>query len=352
MQYRILGPLEVVSDGGSQPLGGPKQRALLALLLVHRNEVLGCERIVAELWGETPPPTAVKTVQVYVSRFRRALGEDVVERGPAGYVLNTRPDEVDADRFERLLADAGRSEPAQAARMLREALALWRGPALADFAYEPFAAAEIARLQERRLHATEERIEAELALGRHAPLVGELEALVERHPLREQFWRQLMLALYRSGRQAEALAAYREACRLLRDQLGLEPGPALRGLEQRILGHDPALELQERPRLTRPLLVGRDRELGELLAALADAAAGRGRLFLISGEPGIGKTRLAEELRMNRALRVTVPPAPQLRPSARWIVDHRPLSPACSNSSRLGQVERPRSLRTAATRLE
>jgi DNA-binding SARP family transcriptional activator len=296
MEFRILGPLEVVASGGSLPLGGPRQRAVLALLLLHRNEVLPTERIVAELWGATQPATAVKTVQVYLSRFRTALGEGTLERRPTGYVLHARADEVDADRFERLAARAARSEPWQAARTLREALALWRGPALADFANEQFAAAEIVRLEEERLHALEGRIEADLVLARDAELVGELEALVVLHPLRERLRAQLMLALYRSGRQAEALAAYRDARRALRDELGLEPGPALRQLEQQILRQDPALERREPAGDRRRVFVGRERELGGLLAGLADAAAGRGGLFLVSGEPGIGKTRLCEEL--------------------------------------------------------
>jgi DNA-binding SARP family transcriptional activator/DNA-binding beta-propeller fold protein YncE len=231
---------------------------VLALLLLHANEVVPSERLIDQLWGDAPPPTAAKTVQVYVSQLRKSLrnGEPdgpLLTRG-RGYVLHVRPGELDLERFERALA-AGRDAldadaPARAAELLRDGLALWRGPPLADFAYEPFAQAEIARLEEMRLRAVEQRIEADLALGRHADVVGELEALVAAQPLREGLRRQLMLALYRCGRQAEALDAYRDGRRLLVDELGIEPSTALRELNDAILAQDPALGAPAwRPRL-------------------------------------------------------------------------------------------------------
>ncbi|HEY6696007.1 MAG TPA: BTAD domain-containing putative transcriptional regulator [Solirubrobacteraceae bacterium] len=258
MEYRILGPLQVADQDREVLLGGGRQRSVLALLLLHANEVVPSERLIDQLWGDAPPPTAAKTVQVYVSQLRKSLrnGEPdgpLLTRG-RGYVLHVRPGELDLERFERALA-AGRDAldadaPARAAELLRDGLALWRGPPLADFAYEPFAQAEIARLEEMRLRAVEQRIEADLALGRHADVVGELEALVAAQPLREGLRRQLMLALYRCGRQAEALDAYRDGRRLLVDELGIEPSTALRELNDAILAQDPALGAPAwRPRL-------------------------------------------------------------------------------------------------------
>jgi len=247
MEFRILGPLEARIGGRAVPLGGPKQRALLALLLLNRDEVVSVDRLFDGLWGESPPPTAAKIVQIYVSRLRRALGSDgegpLLTR-PPGYVLQVPPGALDLERFERLVERAraaAANEPADAAAALREALALWRGPALADVAFEPFAGPEIARLEERRLAALEGRIDAELVLGRHGDLVGELRALVREHPYREGLRARLVLALYRSGRQVEALEAYREARRTLVEELGIEPSPELARLETSILRHDPGL---------------------------------------------------------------------------------------------------------------
>jgi len=307
MEFRLLGPLEVVRDDGPLPLGGPKPRALLALLLLHANETLSRERLIDELWGEKPPATAAKALQVYVSQLRKLLEpEQPLETTPSGYRIRVDGPELDLRRFETLVSD-GRAalaagDPAEAASLLADALSLWRGRPLADLAYEPFAQAEIARLEELRLAAVEERVEAELRLGRHAELTGELEALVAEHPLREHLRRQLMLALYRSGRQAEALEAYHDARRVLVEELGIEPGRELRELEQAILRQDPVLDLPPMPSPARPAagtagtFVGRERELDELLAGLEDALAARGSLWLIAGEPGIGKSRLAEEL--------------------------------------------------------
>ena len=242
MDFRILGPLEVLREGRVLPLGGVRPRAALAVLLLHANEVVSTDVLVDRLWGGRPPPTARKALQVHVSRLRKDLGSDVVVTRPPGYLVRVERDELDLGRFERLVLEA-RSADAQAqARLLREALALWRGPPLADLAYEPFARAEIVRLEELRLAVLEDRIEADLRCGEGARLVAELEHLVAEHPLREGLRGQLMLALYRSGRQAEALDVFQEGRRLLADELGLEPGEPLKELQKAILGHDAALD--------------------------------------------------------------------------------------------------------------
>src|SRR3954453_3239422 len=207
IEFRVLGPVEVVEHGRSLALGGAKQRALLAILLLHANEVVSSESLINEMWGESPPPPGPKSIPVYGSGLRKELGEErLVTRSP-GYVLRVEPGEFDLQHFEALLADArdGDADAATTARTLREALGLWRGAPLADLAYEPFAQPEIARLEELRWAALEARTDAELASGRDAELVGELQALVTEHPLRERLHAQLMLALYRSGRQADAL---------------------------------------------------------------------------------------------------------------------------------------------------
>jgi DNA-binding SARP family transcriptional activator/tetratricopeptide (TPR) repeat protein len=291
-------------------LGTPQQRALLALLLLNANEVVSRDLLIDELRGERPPETAAKLVQVYVSRLRKALEPDrasgarevLITRAP-GYVLAVGPDELDLHRFERLVEEgrealAGQA-PGAAAERFREALGMWRGAPLADFAGERFAEAEIGRLEELRLVALEDRIDADLALGR-TELAGELEAMIARHPLRERPRAQLMLALYRSGRQSEALEAYREARKTLVEEVGVEPGPAMQRLERAILTQDPELELrpvsEASAQPSQRVFVGRERELAELTGALDDALAGRGRLALLVGEPGIGKSRLADEL--------------------------------------------------------
>src|SRR5829696_3233506 len=258
MDFRILGPLEVRDGDRELLLGGRQQRALLALLLLHANEVVPVNQIVDELWPEAPPTSATKSLHALVSRLRRTLeGEPSARKGDAGdngvvltrahgYVLTIAPGDLDRDRFESLL-EAGRRALAaghtkEASATLREALALWRGPPLAEFAHDSFAQVEIARLDELRLSALEERIEADLAAGRSAELVAEVDALVAAHPLRERLRGQLMLALYRSGRQSEALQVYQEARRLLVDELGVEPSPALQRLERSILLQEVSLE--------------------------------------------------------------------------------------------------------------
>jgi DNA-binding SARP family transcriptional activator len=285
----VLGPLEVHADGRPLPLGGTRQRALLALLLLRANQVVSSDRLLEELWPEDQPLAGRAALRVRVSQLRKALGADIVETRAPGYVLSAAPEQLDLNRFERLTSEAGRDLEAgnaeRASALLREALALWRGPALAELTYEPFAQPEIGRLEELRLVALERRVDADLALGRHAELVAELEAAVAEHPLRERFRSQLMLALYRCGRQAEALEAYQEARRVLVDELGIEPSRALHELEAAILRQDPALDLPAAdaqaarapapsPAPSRALLVAvRDPRNADALAALGEPLA-------------------------------------------------------------------------------
>ena len=250
LQFRVLGPIEVSGGGQSLPLGGPKQRALLADLILNAGSIVSTARLIGDLWGDDPPPTASHTVETYVSRLRRVLRDGsapgVLLTRPPGYILNVEPGHVDAFRFEQLVRDgtaaAGRGDDAGASALLRAALALWRGQALADVADTPFARSAATRLNDQHLLAVERRIESDLKLGRAQDLVPELEALVASHGYHEPFHRQLMLALYRSGRQSEALGAFRRARGLLAGELGIEPGPELRRMEQAILRQDPELE--------------------------------------------------------------------------------------------------------------
>lgn len=249
VEFCLLGPVEARQNGSVVSVGGAKQRALLALLLLHANEVVSRDRLIDELWGATPAPGADHRLAAQVSRLRKSLQLDGrLVSGGGGYALEVDPELIDSCRFERLLEqgrrEAAAGETSEAARTLREALLLWRGGALADVAYEPFARAEIERLEELRAAALEERIDADLALGRHQEVVAEVEALTAKHPLRERLRGQQMLALYRCGRQAEALGAYQEFRRALSEELGLEPGQGLRQLELEILNRDPTLELQ------------------------------------------------------------------------------------------------------------
>ena len=241
MEFRILGSLEVLENGRQVLLRGSKQRALLASLLLHANDVVSRDRLIDELWGASPPDTAPTALQVYVSQLRKALGRDLILTQPPGYLIRVSDGELDLHRFERLVATARGEAPAHAARLLREGLALWRGAPLAELD-DSFARAERGRLEEQRLAALEQRVEAELALGRHAELVPELEGLVREQPLRERLRGQLMLALYRCGRQADALEVYRSGRRLLDEELGLKPDDELQRLERAILNHDPSLE--------------------------------------------------------------------------------------------------------------
>jgi DNA-binding SARP family transcriptional activator len=244
LDFRILGPLEVVGEHGPVRLGGPKQRATLAILLLNANRVVSVDRLADDLYSGAAPATAVTQVQRQISELRKALGqESIIETRPPGYVIRLEHGQFDLHRFERLADDARGEEPRLAAELLRQALDLWRGVPLADLAYESFAQPAIERLQEIRLAALQQRIDAELALGRQATVIAELEQLVDENPLHERFQAQLMLALYRSGRQADALEVYRRTRERLVGEFGLEPTVALRELERTILAQDRSLDL-------------------------------------------------------------------------------------------------------------
>jgi DNA-binding SARP family transcriptional activator len=243
MDFRILGPLEVWDGQRQLELGGSKRQAVLAFLLLHADEVVSVDRLVDQLWGERAPRNAAAAIRTHVSRLRKELGPEVVATRARGYVLRPEPGAVDLERFERLSAEAENLPARERAGKLREALALWRGPPLEDLGFEPALAGDIARLNELHLTVLENRIDADLEAGNHTGLVGELEALIAEHPLRERLRGQLILALYRNGRQAEALEVFRETRSVLAEELGLEPSPELRELERAILQHDPALRV-------------------------------------------------------------------------------------------------------------
>jgi DNA-binding SARP family transcriptional activator len=295
--------MEAAADGMPIRLGAPKQRAFLAYLLLHRGHVVSIDELIEELWPEEPPASAPHALHVYASELRKAIGRDALVREPHGYVVRVEPESVDAVLFERKLGEARQELSAGSAvagsELLREALSLWRGPALADIEPGPRTRAAAAALDDLRLSALEDRVEADLVLGRHYDLVPELELLVTEHPLRERLHAALMLALYRAGRQAEALAAYRSAQQMLQAELGLEPGPALQDLERAILNHDPALESGSESRRRKDALpvavtslVGRRNEVEQVLSMLESRDT---RLVTITGTGGIGKTRLAIE---------------------------------------------------------
>jgi DNA-binding SARP family transcriptional activator len=269
-EFRLLGPFEVLEQGRLLALPQGKPRALLVRLLLDAGRVVSAETLVESIWGDPAPPSAPKVLQVYVSQLRKTLGPGRIETRAPGYLVRAERDEYDLARFETLAETArAASDPARRAQLLADALALWRGPGLAEFRREPFARVAARRLAELRLGALEARIEAELELGRHERLVPELEALVEEEPLRERLRKQLMVALYRAGRQAEALAAYRAGRRLLVEELGIEPSPELQALERAILRHDPALAEPHASRArARGCVVALGAHLAELLAPL------------------------------------------------------------------------------------
>jgi len=284
LEFRILGPLEVVGDQGPIRLAGPRQRATLAILLLNANRVVAVEQLADELYAGAPPVTAVTQVQRQISELRRLLGSaSVIETRPPGYVIRLSADQLDVERFERSTDEAGRAlasgRTGEAAALLRKALTLWRGVPLADFAYDAFAQTAIGRLEELRLVALEHRIEADLLLGRDAELVAELEELVADHPLRERFRGQLMLALYRSGRQAAALEVYRRTRAVLMDELGLEPTPALQKLQLAILAQEPTLTAER----ADPDAAHRLESVGAILLVPADEV--RLEAFLAIAEP-------------------------------------------------------------------
>src|SRR5215813_2839061 len=297
-ELRLLGPVRAIRFGGEIALGGPKQRAVLALLMLEAGRVVSAARLMDEVWRGSPPPGAAKTLRSYISRLRALLGPEVelMARG-GGYVITVDPGHVDVGRFERLAAAGhaalGNGDPAAAASHFAEALRLWHGRALADVSDIETLALESTRLEELQLTAIEGRIEADIAIGRHAQVTGELERLVAEHPVRERLWRLLVLALYRDERQADALAAYRRARTMLTGELGLEPGEELRRLEQAVLRQEvPEARPPSRHNFPAPLtsFLGRDYDL-----AMMDRLLREARLITLTGPGGAGKTRLAVE---------------------------------------------------------
>jgi DNA-binding SARP family transcriptional activator len=298
LDFRILGPLEVSDETGELLLGGQKQRAVLALLLLDANRVVSTDRLIDALWGEQPPRTAVTSLQNFVSQLRKQLGPDVVQTKAPGYLLRVGPDQLDLDRFRRLATAARAEQQERRSAMLSDALALWRGPPLAEFRFDPWAQNAIAHLEDERLVVLEERIDADIESGRTAEVVGELEALVSEHPVRERIREQLMLALYRSGRQADALAVFQDARRVLVDELGIDPGPRLQQLHGAILRQEAGLA-RERPteredhfdQLLPPLLAGR--VIAVLGTDVGELATELGRRFRYPDDDG-GLPRIAQ----------------------------------------------------------
>jgi predicted ATPase len=319
VEIRILGPIEVIAAGETLSPGGARERALLAILALAPGQTMSSDRLIDALWGEELPANPQNALQAVVSRLRRSLGSDVIVTRSPGYVLDVAPDAVDASRFRRLVEEAqGLAEPEVRARRLRAALELWRGPALADFALEEFAQQEIGALGELRLLAVEGRIAAELETGAGSELVPELEQLIAANPLRESLRGSHMLALYRAGRQAEALRAYTAARQILGEELGIEPGPELRELEEAILMQDPGLRVAAEPQPAALLparlasFVGRADELVEVANALTTS-----RLVTLTGAGGAGKTSLAVETA--RSIR-------ERYPDGVWLVELAPVS--------------------------
>jgi DNA-binding SARP family transcriptional activator len=302
MEFRILGPLEVSAGDGAIKLGGPKQRAVLAHLILRANRPVPIDLLIDGLWGEEPPATAKNTLQTYVYRLRQVLGDDRISSEAGGYVLRADAVEIDAAQFEAMVKAAKAdlpSDPSKAAAALSEALTLWRGTPLAGLSNEPSLRGEIARLEELHLSATEHRIAAEIEMGGHSTVVSELDALTARYPLRERMWANLMLALYRLGRQAEALAAYQRARQVLADELGTEPSRELQRLNEQILRRDPSLGLSPARQAVRPSRV--DLQPGTEVASY--------RIVRTLGRGGMSVVYLAEHdwLQRKVALKVLAP---------------------------------------------
>lgn len=347
MRFKVLGPLQVVRDGEALEPGSPKQRALLIDLLVHHGQVVSRAQLIEDLWAGSPPSTGLGVLQNYVSQLRKAIGPGLLATRGQGYALDIEPEALDSVRFERLVQQArtarATGQPDTAAALLHEAQALWRGPALADVAGEPFALPEIARLGELRAAAAELEVEVELDAGRHREVIARLERLLADHPLRERLWMLMMLALYRSGRQADALRAYQKARTLLAEELGIDPGVELRELESAILRQQPELLARPGPVAPAPsapwspgaavpvptadrAIVGRAEERAFMASFVDEVRAGRRHgLLLLRGEPGIGKTRLLTELATSvaagggRVLSGRVYEAERGRPYGAWI---------------------------------
>jgi DNA-binding SARP family transcriptional activator len=323
LDFRVLGTLEVLVDGRPIDVSGSRQRALLAVLLLRANETVSRDRLIDELWGERPPGTAANALAALVARLRKVLPPDLLLSRAGGYELRLARQALDLHRFETLAEEGSGAlaagDPARASELLMAALSLWRGPALAEFEYAPFAQAAIVRLEELRLVALERRIEADLALGRHGDLAAELQALVTEHPLRDRLRGQLMLALYRSGRQAEALEAYRAGRRIFIENLGIEPSPELQELERAILRQDasvgapeaPAAERLEQQALRAILVAGQSSDAADnLLALAAPLARGSQRelvLVLLVREDGdLGAAAAAARERRERLSRAGI----------------------------------------------
>src|SRR4249920_2649532 len=311
MEFLILGPLEVSDDGRKLALGGPKQRAVLAHLILRANHVVQADLLIDGLWGEEPPESARNTLQTYVYRLRKVLGDGRLEGRDGGYVLAAAPDEIDAARFEALMKQGKSqiaSDPSAAAAILSEALSLWRADALADVTEEPSLRGEAARLEELRLSATEHRVSAEIAMGGHSTVVPELESLTARYPLRERMWANLMLALYRSGRQAEALSTFERARQMLADELGADPSPELQRLHEQILHQDPGLGTAE------PSPSPKRRSRMDMLPGTEFAGY---RIDRVLGRGGMSVVYLAEHTKLQRKVALKVL-APQLAEDDRF----------------------------------
>jgi DNA-binding SARP family transcriptional activator len=351
MEFRVLGQVEALSGGHPLHIGGEQQRALLAYLLLHANEVVSADRLLDELWA-VPPRGGVAAVRTQVSRLRKQLGGDAIETSGRGYVLHVRQDELDLDRFRALLAQAGATpEPGRRSALLREADTLWHGEALVGLD-APFATVEAAALAELRLAALEDRLEADLERGLNGELISELSALVARYPLRERLRFQLILALYRGGRQADALEAYHDTRRMLDEELGLEPSPSLRELERAILRHDPALSVARpaKAAVTESSQVARRRPARIMLAGVALAAigvAGGATVLLTLGRPaGESTGTVAAQAGAQRPARARAAAVPRVRRRPHTAVPHRPkpavaATPSAKTRATTPMVETP-----------